>query len=80
MVTSPKDSHVPIIIEGNIVSQKAKLVFLELVILSKMKNIEMNPVQKYKERNITLIKYDIFMKYFEFIILVKELKKINAKG
>jgi hypothetical protein len=62
------------------VSQKAKLVFLELVILSKMKNIEMNPVQKYKERNITLIKYDIFMKYFEFIILVKELKKINAKG
>ena len=81
MVTSPKDSPVPIIIEGNIVSQKAKLVFLEFVILSKMKNIEMNPVQKYKERNITLIKYDIFMKYyFEFIILVKELKKINAKG
>ena len=61
-------------------SQKAKLVFLEFVILSKMKNIEMNPVQKYKERNITLIKYDIFMKYFEFIILVKELKKIKAKG
>ena len=80
MVTSPKDSPVPIIIEGNIVSQKAKLVFLEFAILSKMKNIEMNPVQKYKERNITLIKYDIFMKYLEFIILVKELKKINAKG
>ena len=61
-------------------SQKAKFVFLEFFILSKIKNIEIKPVQKYKERNITRIKYDIFMKYFEFIILVKELKKINAKG
>ena len=42
--------------------------------------MEIKPVQKYKERNITLIKYDIFIKYFEFIILVKELKKIKAKG
>ena len=80
IVTSPKDSPVPIIIAGNIVNQKAKFVFFEFVILSKIKNIEMKPVLKYKERNITLIKYDIFMKYFEFIILVKELKKIKAKG
>ena len=38
-----------------------RYLFFEFVILSRIKNIEMKPVLKYKERNITLIKYDIFM-------------------
>ena len=55
-MTSPKDSPVPKIIVGIIVSQKADLLFLEEAILSKIKNIEINPLQKYRDKNITLIK------------------------